>query len=161
MGVSGSGKTTIGERLAARLGLRFADADDLHPAANVAKMRAGIALTDDDRWPWLDAVGTVLARGGVVVACSALRRAYRDRLRDAAPYELVYLDGDRRLLAERIGLRKGHFMPATLLQSQLDTLEEPAADERAVTGDVALPVEQLVAEIAGELAPRLAGEGEA
>jgi carbohydrate kinase (thermoresistant glucokinase family) len=158
MGVSGSGKTTIGECLAARLGLRFVDADALHPAANVEKMRAGIALTDEDRWPWLDAVGAVLAEGDVVVACSALRRAYRDRLRVAGLYDLVFLHGDRALLAERIGHRRGHFMPATLLQSQLDTLEEPGPDEHAVRADVAHPVDELVEQVAGELAARTDGE---
>lgn len=144
MGVSGSGKTTVGERLAAALGLRFVDGDSLHPAANVEKMHAGIPLTDDDRWPWLDAVGAVLAQGDVVVACSALRRAYRDRLRARAPFALVYLRGDRTLLAGRIGHREGHFMPASLLDSQLATLEEPSADEHAITLDVAATPEQLV-----------------
>lgn len=145
MGVSGSGKTTIGERLAAALGLRFVDGDALHPAANVAKMHAGIPLTDDDRWPWLDAVGAVLAEGHVVVACSALRRVYRDRLRAAAPdLRLVYLRGDASLLAVRIGHRKGHFMPAALLQSQLDTLEEPGADEHPIVLDISDSVTELV-----------------
>lgn len=152
MGVSGSGKTTVGEELAVALGLRFVDADALHPAANVEKMTAGIALTDDDRRPWLDAVGAVIAQGDVVVACSALRRAYRDRLRAASPFALVYLRGDPALLAERMGHRKGHFMPATLLQSQLDTLEEPSADEHAIVVDVAAPVEDLVRTITTALA---------
>ena len=107
MGVSGSGKSTVGEALARRLGTRFVDADDLHPAANVGKMRSGIPLTDDDRWPWLDAVGQALAEApapGVVVACSALRRAYRDRLRAFAPDTVfVALEGDpsfQRILAD-------------------------------------------------------------
>ncbi|MCU1416314.1 MAG: gluconokinase [Schumannella sp.] len=153
MGVSGSGKTTVGELLAAALGLRFADADALHPAANVAKMAAGIPLTDDDRWPWLDAVGQVLARGDVVVACSALRRAYRNRLRVAAPaFALVYLKGDREVLADRMGRRPGHFMPVTLLDSQLATLEPPQPDEHALTFDVALPADEIVAAAATELA---------
>lgn len=151
MGVSGSGKTTVGERLAARLGLRFVDADALHPAANVEKMRAGVPLTDDDRWPWLDAVGAVLAEGSVVVACSALRRAYRDRLRAVAPFDLVYLHGDPDLLAERIGHRSGHFMPATLLQSQLDTLEVPDEAEHAVRADVAHPADELVEQVVRDL----------
>src|SRR5688572_15692276 len=103
MGVSGSGKTTVGQRLAEALGVRFADADALHPPANLRKMAAGIPLTDDDRWPWLDAVGAELAGGGVVVACSALRRAYRDRLRAAAPgARFVFLHGDRELLEQRM-----------------------------------------------------------
>jgi gluconokinase len=151
MGVSGSGKTTVGERLAERLGLRFVDADALHPAANVEKMRAGVPLTDDDRWPWLDAVGAVLVQGDVVVACSALRRAYRDRLRTLAPFDLVYLHGDPGLLAERIGHRTGHFMPSTLLQSQLDTLEVPDEAEHPVRADVAHPVDELVEQVVREL----------
>jgi gluconokinase len=153
MGVSGSGKTTVGVALAARLGLRFVDADELHPAANVEKMAAGIPLTDEDRWPWLDAVGAVLATGDVVVACSALRRVYRDRLRDAAPgLILVYLHGDRELLAERMGHRPGHFMPASLLDSQLATLEPPADDEHAFSFDVAEPVDAIADAAAGALA---------
>ncbi|CAN5124393.1 gluconokinase [soil metagenome] len=132
MGVSGSGKTVVGESLAARLGIRFVDADALHPAANVAKMAAGHPLTDDDRWPWLDAVGAVLAGGPVVVACSALKLAYRDRLRQAAPdLALVYLSAPRDVLVERMTHRT-HFMPVTLLDSQLATLEPPTADERVV-----------------------------
>ena len=145
MGVSGSGKTTVGSALAARLGLRFVDADDLHPAANVEKMAAGIPLTDEDRWPWLDAVGAVLADGPVVVACSALRRVYRDRLRAAAPaLRLVYLHGSRELLAERMGHRD-HFMPVALLDSQLATLEVPGPDEDAIALDIAAPVDAIVA----------------
>jgi gluconokinase len=152
MGVSGSGKTTVGAALAATLGLRFVDADDLHPTANVGKMQAGIPLTDDDRWPWLDAVGAVLADGDVVVACSALRRIYRDRLRTAAPgLALVYLHGSRELLAERMGHRPGHFMPASLLDSQLDTLEPPTDDEHPVSLDVAHPVDALVAAAAARI----------
>jgi carbohydrate kinase (thermoresistant glucokinase family) len=120
-------------------------------------MRAGIPLTDDDRWPWLDAVGAVLAQGGVVVACSALRRAYRDRLRAVAPFDLVYLHGDPALLAERIGHRTGHFMPATLLQSQLETLEVPAPDEHPVHADVVHPVDELVAQVVHDLTGEHAG----
>jgi gluconokinase len=145
MGVSGSGKTTVGAALADALGLRFVDGDALHPAANVAKMAAGIPLDDADRAPWLDAVGAVLAAGQVVVACSALKRAYRDRLRAAAPdLELVFLDGSRELLASRMAARPGHFMPASLLDSQLATLEPPTADEHPVTVDVAAPVPEIV-----------------
>lgn len=145
MGVSGSGKTTIGERLATVLDLRFVDGDSLHPVSNVEKMTAGIPLTDDDRWPWLDAVGAVLAEGGVVVACSALRRAYRDRLRTWAPeLRLVYLHAPRELLAERMSQRD-HFMPVDLLDSQLATLEEPGPDEHAVAIDVSVTVDESVA----------------
>jgi len=128
----------VGAALAAALGLPFVDGDALHPAANVAKMAAGIPLTDDDRWPWLDAVGERLAVSPIVIACSALRRVYRDRLRAAAPgIRFVLLDGSRELLAERMGARADHFMPTALLDSQLATLERPDADERVGVYDVA------------------------
>jgi gluconokinase len=143
----------VGEALAARLGVRFADADDLHPAANVAKMAAGIPLIDEDRWPWLDLVGAELAAGDVVVACSALRRAYRDRLRVVAPeLRIVFLHGTRELLAERMGHRPGHFMPTSLLDSQLATLEPPAADEHALSYDIAEPVAAIVEAAVEDLA---------
>src|SRR5258708_3282081 len=132
MGVSGSGKTTVGAALAARLGVGFRDADEFHPAANVAKMSAGTPLTDEDRWPWLDAIGAALAEAGregrgIVVGCSALKRIYRDRLRAAAhrPIVFVHLTGSRETLETRMLTRKGHFMPASLLASQLATLEPP------------------------------------
>jgi len=145
MGVSGSGKTTVGEGIAAALGVPFVDGDDLHPAANVAKMAAGVPLTDEDRAPWLDAVGARLAEGPVVIACSALRRAYRDRLRAAAPdLALVYLRVDRGVLARRLKRRPDHFMPASLLDSQLATLERPDGDEHAVVLDAARPVAEVV-----------------
>ena len=146
MGVSGSGKSTVGELLAAALALPFVDGDDLHPAQNKKKMAAGIALNDADRAPWLDAIGAVLARGSVVVACSALRRRYRDRLRAAAPeLRLLYLRGSAELLRERVSGRAHAFMPAKLLDSQLATLEEPGADEGALTLDVSLAPEEIVA----------------
>jgi gluconokinase len=145
MGVSGSGKSTVGELLATALALPFIDGDDLHPAENKKKMATGIALNDADRAPWLDAIGAVLARGPVVVACSALRRRYRDRLRAAAPgLRLVYLRGSVELLGERLSARQHHFMPAKLLDSQLATLEEPGVDEGALTADVALAPEEIV-----------------
>ncbi len=136
MGVSASGKSTVGERLAERLDLAYLDADDLHTDRARARMSDGTALTDEDRWPWLDRVGAWLgdhdAAGGVV-ACSALRRAYRDRLRESAPrLALVYLDVPEEELLRRIRERTDHFMPASLLRSQLDTLEPPADDERVV-----------------------------
>ncbi|WP_378144590.1 gluconokinase [Cnuibacter sp. UC19_7] len=140
MGVSGAGKSLVGAALAARLGYAFVDADDLHPAANVAKMAAGIPLDDLDRWPWLDLVGAAIARreGGIVVACSALRVAYRDRLRAAAPDAVfLELDASPELLAARLGARRGHFMPAALLTSQLATLEPLGPAERGVRIDVA------------------------
>lgn len=151
IGVSGSGKSTIAAALADRLGVRFADADALHPAENVEKMAAGIPLTDADRAPWLDAVGAVLAPGDVVVACSALTRAYRDRLRAAAPdLAIVYLSGSRELLAERMSHRV-HFMPVSLLDSQLATLEVPAADEHAITVDIAATPDAIVETAARQL----------
>ncbi|MFE5670411.1 gluconokinase [Agromyces sp. NPDC056523] len=154
MGVSGAGKSTVGEALAHRLDVPFIDADDLHPAVNVEKMRAGTPLTDDDRWPWLDLVGAALAEAsspGVVVACSALRRAYRDRLRAVAPdVVFIALEGDPAVLADRLGARAGHFMPATLLASQLALYESPAADERAVHCAIEGPLDGIVtAAVAG------------
>lgn len=132
MGVSGSGKSLVGAALAAATGRPFVDADDLHPLTNVEKMRAGIALVDADRWPWLDAVGAaILAHpDGVVVACSSLRRAYRDRIRATATSAFfIELDGSPELLLERISARVGHFMPPALLESQLALLEPLALDE--------------------------------
>jgi len=149
MGVSGSGKSTIGEALAARLGIRFEDADALHPASNVAKMAAGIALTDDDRMPWLALVGAELsaASDGLVIACSALKRAYREAILAAAPdTRFVLLAGSRELLETRLRHRHGHFMPASLLDSQLATLEFLAPDEPGVTVslDANATVDQIV-----------------
>lgn len=147
MGVSGCGKSTVGSLLAARLGLAFVDADSLHPASNVAKMARGIALTDDDRWPWLDAVAAELSAGSVVVACSALRRRYRDRIRLAAPaLHLVYLRGDALLVLDRMTGRE-HFMPPSLLASQLTTLEPPAPDEAAVVVDIGRTPAEIVDEL--------------
>jgi carbohydrate kinase (thermoresistant glucokinase family) len=155
MGVAGAGKTSVGVALADRLGLDFVDADDLHPPANVEKMRAGHALADADRMPWLDVVGGALADArppGIVVACSSLRRAYRDRLRAAAPDAVfVALEGDEALLAARIGGRVGHFMPASMLASQLAAYEAPDADERAVRVDVSDGVDEIAAAAASAL----------
>lgn len=138
MGVSGCGKTSIGTLLAKELSLEFKDADDLHPQANKDKMAAGIPLTDDDRWPWLDLVGLTLSMpGGAVVACSALKRSYRDRILDAAPgVVFVHLTGDRELLLERMSNRKNHFMPTSLLDSQLATLEPLQDDEVGLSVNV-------------------------
>ncbi|TIC85983.1 gluconokinase [Nocardioides sp. GY 10113] len=140
MGVSGSGKSTVGAALAARLGVPFVDGDDLHPPGNVAKMSAGVPLDDADRAPWLDAVGGWLAGrdgDGGVVACSALKRAYRDRLREHAPrLRLVHLVGARATIARRQADRPGHFMPAALLDSQYDALEPLDADEPGLVLDV-------------------------
>ncbi|MEU3946919.1 gluconokinase [Streptomyces sp. NPDC029526] len=140
MGVSGTGKTTVGTLLADRLGVPYAEADDFHPQANIEKMSAGTPLTDDDRWPWLDAIGD-WARGragrGGVVSCSALKRAYRDRLREAAPgLVFLHLTGDRALVADRLAQRKGHFMPTGLLDSQFATLQPLEPDEAGIAVDV-------------------------
>ena len=147
MGVSGAGKSTVGGRIADALGLPFADADEFHPAANIAKMSSGQPLTDEDRWPWLAAIGAHLAahRGrGCVVTCSALKRAYRDALRQAAPdLRLVYLTGDPALVAARQAARQGHFMPPSLVASQFATLEAPAPEEGAIILDVAETPEEL------------------
>ncbi|MFD4415721.1 MULTISPECIES: gluconokinase [unclassified Streptomyces] len=140
MGVAGTGKTTIGPLLAARLGVPYAEGDDFHPQANIAKMTAGTALTDEDRWPWLDAIGAWAdARVGLggVVSSSALKRAYRDRLRAAAPgVVFVHLTGDRELIEDRMSHRQGHFMPTALLDSQFATLQPLEADEAGVAVDV-------------------------
>jgi gluconokinase len=138
-GVSGSGKTTVGALLAGRLGWIFADADDFHPAANVAKMRAGIPLTDADRWPWLNAIAAWMderiARGeSAVITCSALKRGYRDVLLAGRPEaRLVFLSVDRPLLERRLAARHGHFFPEQLLDSQLAAVEPVGPDENAVT----------------------------
>lgn len=146
MGATGVGKTTIGVALAARLGVPFIDADDLHPAANVAKMSRGEPLDDADRTPWLDAVGAWLAaHPGGVVACSALRRSYRDRLRAAAPESrFLHLEGDSELLLSRLQRRTDHFMPASLVASQLDTLEPLGPDEDGLAIDCTRPVEEIL-----------------
>lgn len=138
MGVSGCGKTTVGTLLGTALGLEFKDGDDLHPQANKDKMSAGIPLTDEDRGPWLDLVGQTLNMpGGVVVACSALKRNYRERIRAAAPKTVfVQLQGGRDLLLCRLSERTGHFMPASLLDSQLQTIEPLASDEAGIVVDV-------------------------
>nr|WP_141120291.1 gluconokinase [Mycobacterium malmoense] len=136
MGVSGSGKSTVGMKLAHRLRVPFVDADALHPPANIAKMASGEPLDDDDRRPWLDQVGEWLAghRGGGVVSCSALKRAYRDRLRAHCPQvRFLHLAGSPALIGGRLAARTGHFMPAALLRSQFDALEPLGADESGVT----------------------------
>ena len=153
MGVSGSGKTTVAVELARRLGWRFAEGDTFHPEANVGKMRAGIPLTDDDRGPWLDAIAAWIRetreRGErCVVACSALRRAYRRRLaagRDDVCF--VYLQGEYDLVAARMARREGHYMPLSLLRSQYETLEEPQTEEHPITVSIERPPQELAARI--------------
>lgn len=147
MGVSGSGKSTVGAALAWRLGVPFADADAIHPEANIAKMAAGTPLTDDDRYPWLEAVGQWLAdhQDGGVMSCSALKRGYRDTLRSQCPgIEFLHLAGAVDLIARRQAGRPGHFMPSVLVKSQFDTLEPLAADEPGLAVDVAASVESIV-----------------
>lgn len=154
MGVSGSGKSTVGARLSASLAIPFADADDFHPPANVQKMARGEALTDADRLPWLDALGQWLAaqRDGGVIGCSALRRAYRDRLRTHAPgLRILHLSGNPALIAERQGARQNHFMPASLMASQFATLEAPGPEERAIILDITRPPDLLAAQAIAQL----------
>lgn len=147
MGVSGAGKSTVGAALAQRLGVPFADADTYHPNTNIAKMTAGEPLDDADRYPWLERVGEWLARhgGGGVIACSALKHRYRDQLRRHCPdVAFLHLTGSPELIAGRQAHRTGHFMPSSLLQSQLDTLEPLAPDENGVAIDVGAGVDAIV-----------------
>jgi gluconokinase len=148
MGVTGVGKSTVGQLLAARLGLAFADADEFHPPDNIAKMSAGTPLTDEDRWPWLAAISAHLAahRGrGAVVTCSALRRAYRDALRSEVPeLRLLFLYGEEEVVAARQAARQDHFMPPSLVASQFATLEAPAPEEDPIALHVGPAPEALV-----------------
>jgi gluconokinase len=148
MGVSGSGKSTVGAALAQRLQVPFGDADDFHPPANVAKMTAGQPLDDNDRYPWLEAIGEWLAEhpDGGVMSCSALKRKYRDQLRRHCPtVEFVHLSGPPEVIAARQASRPGHFMPASLMASQFATLEPLQPDERGVTIDVSGDIDGIVA----------------
>ena len=154
MGVSGSGKTSIGTAVASILDLPFIDGDSLHPASNVAKMSAGVGLEDEDRWPWLDRVAKLLAAREAVVACSALKRRYRERIARAAPSVVfVHLTGRRDLIESRVRLRDGHFMPTSLVASQ--TLEPLEPGERGV----ALPNVGRVEAVAQEIVDRLKADG--
>jgi gluconokinase len=147
MGVSGSGKSTVGAALAQRLRVPFADADDFHPPANVAKMTSGQALNDDDRYPWLEAIGQWLAEhpDGGVMSCSALKRKYRDQLRrHCADVEFLHLSGSVEVIGRRQASRPGHFMPASLLASQFATLEPLESDEPGVTVDVDENIDSIV-----------------
>lgn len=141
MGVAGCGKSSVGMRLAEALDLPYQEGDELHPPANIDKMSEGTPLTDEDRWPWLDLIGQRIAEHaatGIVVTCSALKKSYRDRLREAAGGRLafVFLDGSKELLTQRMGNRTGHFMPTTLLDSQLATLERPDGEAGVVIVDI-------------------------
>jgi gluconokinase len=147
MGVSGSGKSTVGAALAGRLGVPFEDADDLHPPANIAKMTRGEPLDDDDRWPWLERIGEWLVEhvDGGVIACSALKRKYRDQLRHHCPsVEFLHLEGGRDVIEQRQASRPGHFMPSSLLTSQFETLEPLQPDERGVVVDVSGSIDEIV-----------------
>jgi gluconokinase len=154
MGVSGSGKTTIGAMLAGRLGWTYAEADDFHPPANVEKMHAGIPLNDDDRRPWLEATAAWMKdqENPAVVTSSALKRKYRDLLREGRPdLRLVYLEGDRDLIGRRLAARHGHFFPKELLDSQFGDLEPPGPDEDPVTVSIDGPPDRVVTEIVDRL----------
>lgn len=160
MGVSGTGKSTLSARLGAALDCPVLEGDSFHAAASVAKMQAGQPLTDDDRWPWLDRLGAAigqaaLAQGIAVAACSALKRSYRERLSaaSAVPLRFVLLDTGQDEIARRMTMRAGHYMPASLLDSQIATLERPASDECALSLDAAVPPDTLCAEVLAWIAP--------
>ena len=151
MGVTSCGKTSVGAALATQLKCPFIEGDTLHPPANIAKMSAGLPLNDVDRWPWLAAVGNAMkveceTGHGVVASCSSLKKIYRQKLAEAAgtPIKLIFLHGSKDILTARIASRKGHFMPPSLLDSQLTTLEFPGPDEAALQLDVSLPIAELV-----------------
>jgi gluconokinase len=159
MGVSGSGKTTVADKLAERLGWTCEDGDKFHPKSNVEKMSAGHPLTDEDRWPWLNAIADEIervckARGHVVIACSALKRSYRDVLRRGRDdVRIVFLNGTQKLIADRLALRKGHFMPPGLLDSQFKTLETPGPDEHTIDVSIDASVDAIVDDIVRNLTP--------
>jgi gluconokinase len=161
MGVSGSGKTTIAAGVARQEGWELLEGDKFHPPANIAKMKARIPLTDEDRWPWLRAIAAredeLQAAGqSAVVACSALKRAYRDILiGDRGDTVLIYLRGSKALIAERMQSRTGHFMPPALLDSQFATLEESGADERPIVVDIGAPPEETIAAAMHQLKERM------
>ena len=157
MGVSGSGKSTIADKLAERLGWTFEDGDRFHPPSNVAKMSAGHPLTDEDRWPWLQAIADEIDRvckagERAVIACSALKRVYRDILvHERSDVRIIYLKGTQELIASRLAMRRGHFMPPGLLASQFKTLEPPGTDEHPVTVSIDASVETIVDDIVARL----------
>jgi gluconokinase len=157
MGVSGSGKSTIGDKLAKRLGWTYEDGDRFHPASNVAKMSAGHPLTDEDRWPWLQAIADEIDRvcltgSHAVIACSALKRTYRSVLvHGRSDVRIIFLNGTQELIAGRLAQRKGHFMPPGLLASQFKTLEPPAPAEHPVTVSIDAPVDAIISDIVRQL----------
>jgi len=161
MGVSGSGKSTIGALVADAMDIPFLDGDSLHPMANIHKMAAGTPLSDEDRWPWLEIVGNELAdttASGMVIACSALKRSYRDVIRGKAPDTIfLHLHGSLGVLSSRLEGRSGHFMPPALLESQLATLEPLGADERSVVIDISAGINDLLAEAVAGI-KRVAGQ---
>src|SRR5258705_4937438 len=165
MGVSGSGKSTIADGLAERLRWTFEDGDRFHPASNVAKMSAGHPLTDEDRWPWLQAIANEIDRvckagEHAVIACSALKRPYRDILvHGRQDVRIIYLQGTRDLIASRLALRKGHFMPPRLMASHFGTLEPPDASENPVTVSIDAPIETIVDDIVRQLGLTPANSG--
>lgn len=155
-GVSGAGKTTVGKLLAREIGWRFIEADDFHPTANIEKMRSGRPLTDGDRWPWLERLQQQIeqllsARENAVLACSALKRAYRDRLHVNDEVKFVFLRGNYALIEKELRSRHGHFMDANLLQSQFDDLEEPQPDENVLTIELGGTPKEIVEEIEAKL----------
>lgn len=155
MGVSGCGKSTVGAGLAEALHIPYRDGDDLHPPTNVDKMRAGIPLTDDDRWPWLNRVAATLRdEAPVILGCSALRRAYRDRIRAGVggTVQFVHLTGSRDVIAARMAARRGHYMPPSLLDSQFATLEPPGPDEA-----VSIDIDQSLTALISQILPQLKG----
>jgi gluconokinase len=155
MGVAGCGKSTVGAALGEKLGIPYRDGDDLHSTEAVEKMRAGMPLTDDDRWPWLDRIADMLRKEApLIIGCSALRRVYRDRIRTGAEGDVtfVHLAGDRDLIASRMATRAGHYMPLSLLDSQFATLERPGPDEA-----IEVTIDQPTANIVGEVLSKLGG----
>ena len=156
LGVSGAGKTTVGKLLACKLGWHFLEADDFHPAANVEKMRSGHSLTDEDRWPWLERLREQIERSlaageNAVLACSALKRKYRDCLRVSEEVKFVFLRGDYALIEKQLRRRRGHFMKPDLLRSQFADLEEPGPDESAITIELGRTPKELVEEVKSKL----------
>lgn len=159
MGVCGCGKSTIAKAVASQLQLPFLEGDDFHPASNIEKMSKAIGLSDEDRWPWLDILGTVIQKnssaknGGVVVSCSALKRSYREHLSNTSGASIlyVYLDGSRETLLKRLKSRRNHYMPSSLLDSQLDTLEKPENDELALTVSIEKSINEIVGEVLSKI----------